>query len=257
MKRTPVVLANWKMHLVEQEAVLLARDVRRLLEGHGGVEVGLCVPFLFLHQVGLVLGGSDVGLGAQNVHWEEQGAYTGEVSAAMLASLGVRYVIVGHSERRRYFAESDEVINQKLGRVVAHGMVPVLCVGETLKEREAGEAEEVVARQLEGALAGFEVEHVHSLIIAYEPVWAIGTGVAATPQDAQQMHRFIRSWLAERFDSEFADKTRIQYGGSVKPENATSLALQDDIDGALVGGASLNAEKFFSIVSKFRAAKEA
>lgn len=256
MGRTPVVLANWKMHKVEQEAVLLARDVRGLLEGTDGVEVGLCVPYVFLHQVGLVLGGSGIGLGAQNVHWEEEGAFTGEVSATMLASLGVKYVIVGHSERRRYFGENGELIRKKISRVVACGMVPVLCVGETLKERELGKEKEVVSRQLGEALDGFEETHLRHLIIAYEPVWAIGTGVAATPQDAQIMHSFIRSWLTKRFDQSFAQKIRLQYGGSVKPTNVASLAVQSDIDGALVGGASLDAEKFSSIVLKFKAAKE-
>ena len=256
MTRIPVVVANWKMNKVEQEATLLARDVRGMLEGYRGIEVGLCVPYPFLHQVGLVLAGSNVGLGAQNVHWEEQGAYTGEVSAAMLASVGVRYVIVGHSERRRYFAEDDDIIKKKLERVVSHGMVPILCVGEVLEERKAGRAEEVVRAQLNGALSDFDSAFLRNLIVAYEPVWAIGTGVAATPKDAQNMHAFIRGWFSEKFGGEFADALRIQYGGSVKPDNATALALQSDIDGALVGGASLDAAHFSSIVSKFKTAKE-
>ncbi|RKY19524.1 MAG: triose-phosphate isomerase [Planctomycetota bacterium] len=256
MARIPVVVANWKMNKVEQEATLLARDVRGRLQGYDGVEVGLCVPYPFLHQVGLVLGGSRIGLGAQNVHWAEEGAYTGEVSAAMLASVGVRYVIVGHSERRRYFAEDDDIIKKKLERVVSHGMVPILCVGESLQERESGRAEEVVHAQLNGALSGFDAAVLQNPIVAYEPVWAIGTGVAASPTDAQQMHAFIRQWFRKRFGGEFADALRIQYGGSVKPDNAAALALQSDIDGALVGGASLDASHFCSIVSKFKTAKE-
>ncbi len=253
--RTPLVVGNWKMHLSAQEAFTLARDVRLGLESIDGVDVGLAVPSVYLYQIKQLVAGSRIAAGAQNVHHQEAGAYTGEISAAMLAGVGCDFVIIGHSERRRHFAESDDQLAKKLRLVLNHQMMPILCVGETLEQREDGRAGEVVRRQLEGALGEFTAGELSSLAVAYEPVWAIGTGEVATAETAQQMHALIRGWLSERYGSEFADGVRLQYGGSVKPTNVAALASQPDIDGALVGGASLEAGAFCEIVRRTVAAK--
>ena len=195
-----------------------------------------------------VLNESNIGLGAQNVFWEDSGAFTGEISAPLLKEIGVQYVIIGHSERRQYFGETDETVNKKIKAVLAHGLTPIVCVGEVLKERESDQTFDVIQRQCEGAFSGLTAGEMEKIIIAYEPVWAIGTGKTATPAQAQDVHKFIRGLLAELYDEDVAQTVRIQYGGSVKPENSAELMSQPDIDGALVGGASLKADSFIGII---------
>ncbi|HMQ34444.1 MAG TPA: triose-phosphate isomerase [Chloroflexaceae bacterium] len=246
--RTPIIAGNWKMYKTVGEAVDL---VKGLLEGLGelrGREMVICPPFTALYAVRPLLVGTSVGLGAQNLYHEREGAYTGEVSPAMLADVGCGYVILGHSERRQYFGETDAGVNRKIGAALAAGLRPIVCVGEVKAERDQGRAEEVVGGQLAGCLDGLGAEQMASVVIAYEPVWAIGTGDTATPDDAQAMHAFIRGRLREQFGPETAEGVRIQYGGSVKPDNVDDLMAQADIDGALVGGASLKAEGFLRIV---------
>jgi len=245
MARRKFVCGNWKMHRTVAEATALAREVRDGV-GASPVQVAIAPAFTALHAVGQVLAGGPVELAAQNVHWEAQGAFTGEVSAPMLAEVGCRHVIVGHSERRQLFGETDESVRKRAGAVLAAGMLPIVCVGETLAEREAGRTLEVVGRQVRGALAGFKAE-LAAVTVAYEPVWAIGTGKTATSAQAQEVHAAIRAILRE-LGGALADAIRIQYGGSVKPENAAELMSQPDVDGALVGGASLKAADFVAIV---------
>ena len=248
MSRVPVIAGNWKMNRNLSESVDLARELVGLVGQEERVEVVVAPAFTALHAVGEALGGSKIGLAAQNVHWEASGAYTGEVSTAMLASVGCRYVIIGHSERRQFFGDTDEVVNSKLKAVVAAELVPILCVGETLDEREGGKTMSCVATQLEQGMAGLTREELEGLIVAYEPVWAIGTGKTASPDQAQEVHAFIRERLGISFGSGFALATRLQYGGSVKPGNVNQLMAQKDVDGALVGGAALSADSFAGIV---------
>lgn len=236
------------MHKTAAQAVTFVEELKPALEGITDVEVAVCPSFVALAQVVETLRESNIAVGAQNMFWEAQGAYTGEVSPVMLKDLGCRYVIIGHSERRFYFGEEDDLINKKIKAALAHGLAPILCVGEQLEEREANLAEQVVSRQISAALSDLTAEQVSGLIIAYEPVWAIGTGKTASNEDAQQMIAFIRSLLKNQYGEEVAARVRIQYGGSVKPENAAGLMAQPDIDGALVGGASLNATDFTVIV---------
>lgn len=245
--RRPAVAGNWKMHKSSAEAVELVRQLKDALADIKGVELMVAPPFTALLAVSKALEGSNIELCAQNCHSETQGAFTGEVSAPLLKELGCKYVIVGHSERRQYFGETDEVVNRKAKAVVSAGMRPIVCVGETLTEREAGKTLSVVSRQLEEGLRGFEPGAVQISVIAYEPVWAIGTGKVATAGQAQEVHAHIREKLTALFGREAADRTRIQYGGSVKPDNAKELLSQPDIDGALVGGASLKAAEFAAI----------
>ena len=245
--RTPIIAANWKMHKTPAEAASFAKEFRELLQRPDGVEVVLAPPYPALAELGRALAGSGVSLAAQNVHSEPSGAYTGEVSVGMLAELGCRYVIVGHSERRALFGETDDFVSQKLRAAQAGGLRPILCVGETLEEREVGRTFDVVAEQLEGCLANTDPAQATALVIAYEPVWAIGTGRTATPELAQEVHAFVRSRLEQRL-GEAADEIRIQYGGSMKPENAASLLAQPDIDGGLVGGASLDPTSLCAII---------
>ena len=240
------------MYKTPSEAIVLAEAVVRRLSAPDGIEVVVCPPFTALEAVGKVVAGSRVGLGAQDVHWEKEGAYTGEVSAEMLRDLGCRYVIVGHSERRQYFGETDERVNKKSLAAVAGGLTPIVCVGETLSEREAGHAKEIVAAHVKGALSGLPPKEVQALALAYEPVWAIGTGKTATPSQAEEMHAHIRMTIAGLFGADVAKEVRILYGGSVKPENAQELLQRSEIDGALVGGASLQADSFASIVKAAR-----
>jgi len=246
--RRYIVAGNWKMHKTADEAVNLALALIPLVSDVRSVEVVLCPPFTALSPVGEVLKGSGLFLGAQNMHQELEGAYTGEVSASMLLPLGVSHVILGHSERRHYFSESDPQIRDKVKTALDAGLIPILCVGETLEEREAGETEPVVAGQLEGCLEGIDISQAEDLVVAYEPVWAIGTGQTATPEQAQEVHAFIRAKLTQFFGADLSGKMRIQYGGSVKPDNAAELMGQPDIEGALVGGASLDADSFAAIV---------
>jgi triosephosphate isomerase len=245
--RTPIIAGNWKMNTTLAEAIELVKAMREELEQLPGVEKVLCPPFISLAAVGELLKGSSIKLGAQNMHFQGKGAYTGEISPFMLAPL-CQYVILGHSERRQYFGETDEVVNRKVAAALAVGLAPILCVGERLEENEAGRTEEVVTRQVRGALAG--IARSQSLVIAYEPVWAIGTGRAATGPQANQTIALIRHTVAELYGPDFAQGLRIQYGGSVTPQNIAEFIQEPEIDGALVGGASLKAVDFVSIVSQ-------
>ncbi|MEG1479816.1 MAG: triose-phosphate isomerase [Kiritimatiellia bacterium] len=246
--RTKIVAGNWKMNKTPAETAALIADIRKETnDGNNGVEVVVCVPFVDIPAAAEALKGSSIALGAQNMHWKESGAYTGEISAAMLKDLGVSYVILGHSERRQYFAETDETVNLKLKAALAANLIPIVCVGETLQEREDGKMQEVIVRQVTAALAGCQNEFV-KIVIAYEPVWAIGTGKTATSTQAQEVHALIRATLA-KMNALTADKVRIQYGGSMKPNNATELMSKPDIDGGLIGGAALMADSFAEIVA--------
>jgi triosephosphate isomerase len=237
------------MYTTPEEGRELARAIREGAAGVEGVDVLLCPPFTSLAAVAEELAGTAIALGAQNMHYEEQGAFTGEVSPLMLVALGVSSVLVGHSERRQYFGERDEVLNRKVKAALAHGLKPILCVGETLEEREAGASwKEVVRGQVRTDLEGLGAEDLGPVTIAYEPIWAIGTGKTATPAAAQEAHAMIRQALAESFGAAAAEERRILYGGSVKPDNVRELMAEADVDGALVGGASLKAETFLPII---------
>ena len=250
--RKPIMAGNWKMHHTHLEAIQVVQKLSYRLssEDYERCEVVVCPTFTSLRAVQTVIEADNLpmGLGAQNVFWEEKGAYTGEVSPSMLAKLGVSYVIVGHSERREIFGETDEMVNKKVKAVLKHGMTPIMCVGETLDEREAGTTEDKVTGQVQAGLTGLSPEQVAGLVIAYEPIWAIGTGRTATPDDAQAVCGSIRGVVANLYGEDAAAAVRIQYGGSVKPENTADLMVQPDIDGALVGGASLEAESFAGII---------
>ena len=235
------------MHLTIPEAGALVQSLRGSCETPA-VDVVVCPPFTALSSVAQALKGSRIGLGAQDLFWEAQGAFTGEVSPAMLADAGCRYVIIGHSERRTHFGETDQAVQRKLAAALRQPLTPIACIGETLAEREAGQTFTVLARQLDVGLKGLSAGQMSSTILAYEPVWAIGTGRNATPEQAQEAHAFIRQWLGKSFGSEVAQAVRIQYGGSVNAANAENLLQQPDVDGALVGGASLKAEAFSAIV---------
>ena len=249
MTRRPIVAGNWKMNKTVSEAVDLVRALSPLVgDVHGKVDVVVAPPFTALHAVHRVLEDSHIALAGQNCHWEPAGAFTGEVSAPMLKEAGCRFVIVGHSERRQYFGETDELVNRRARAAMEVGLMPIVCIGETLQEREAGETFRVVARQLRGGLARFSAHDLAHLVLAYEPVWAIGTGRNATADQAQEVHGFLREQLVELFGRPAADGVRIQYGGSVKPDNARELLGRPDVDGALVGGASLKAADFAAIV---------
>lgn len=229
-------------------AVELAKGVCAAVGENPAVEVAVCPPSVYLASVGETLAGSAVGLGAQNLYAAGDGAYTGEVNAAMLCDVGCHYVILGHSERRTILGETDEEVSAKLAAALADNLIPIVCVGETLQQREAGETETVVETQIRGSLSGLDEARAPGVVIAYEPVWAIGTGKTATPEQAEQVHAFIRGLLGQLFTPEIADQVRIQYGGSVKPGNAKELLGQPNIDGALVGGASLKVDDFVAII---------
>jgi triosephosphate isomerase len=248
MARQKFVCGNWKMHKTVAEATALVKELAEGLAGEARVQVAVAPTFTALAAVGAALRGTPLELAAQDVHWEVQGAFTGEVSAPMLADVGVKHGIVGHSERRQYFGETDETARKKVGALLAAGLRPILCVGELLAEREAGKTLEVVGRQVRGGLAGLSSEVLTAVTVAYEPVWAIGTGKTATTAQAQEVHAAIRAILRELGGAQAADSIRIQYGGSVKPENAAELLSQPDVDGALVGGASLKAKDFVAIL---------
>jgi triosephosphate isomerase len=253
MPRTKIVAGNWKMNLDRAKAKELAAAVAARRGEAAAVELVLCPPALYVETVGSALTGakSNVGLGAQNMHDKASGAFTGEVAPPMLVDLGCRYVILGHSERRTLFGETDAAVNVKTKAALAAGLVPIVCVGETLEEREAGKTAAVVTGQVQGSLAGLSAADLEKVVVAYEPVWAIGTGKVATPEQAQEVHALIRGLLAKLASPDVAAKVRIQYGGSVKPDNAADLARQPDIDGALVGGASLKADDFLGIARAF------
>jgi triosephosphate isomerase (TIM) len=247
--RRPFIAGNWKMNTNRASAVALAEAVANKAEALDGVDLAVCPPACYLDAVGRAIAGSKVALGAQNVYHEKDGAYTGELSVAMLVDLGCKYVILEHSERRHILGETDAAVNKKVHATLAAGLLPIVCVGELLAEREAGKTLAVVQSQFDGSLAGLSAEQMLKVVIAYEPVWAIGTGRVATPQQAEDVHLALRKIIVQRYNGPIADSVRVQYGGSVKPENAAELLKQPDIDGALVGGASLKADQFLGIVA--------
>jgi triosephosphate isomerase len=249
--RKKIIAGNWKMNKTLAEAQDLAAAVVRDLGECAEADVVLCPPFTALKTVGDVISATSIKLGAQNMHWEGYGAFTGEVCAAMLRDLYCHYVILGHSERRQFFHETDENVNRKVKAALAANLTPIVCVGELRAEREAGRTEAVIGTQTRGGLAGLGAADLRRLVIAYEPVWAIGTGKVAMPQQAQEVHAIIRGLLGSLASPAIASKVRIQYGGSVKPDNAADLAAQPDIDGALVGGASLKTDDFLGIAKAF------
>ena len=246
--RTPIVAGNWKMNVGPSEAGELATAIRNAVEGVSGVEVVVCPPFTSIAAVSAALGVAPVTIGGQNCYTKASGAFTGEISPQMLQDAGCVWVIIGHSERRQYFAETDAFLNEKLRFALSCGIKVMFCVGETLEEREAGQMNDVLRRQVLEGLEGLSEADFERVVIAYEPVWAIGTGVTASPEQAQEAHAFVRGLLSEGFGETVAQATRIQYGGSVKADNASELMAQPDVDGALVGGASLQAESFAAIV---------
>jgi triosephosphate isomerase (TIM) len=246
--RTKFIAGNWKMYTNSATALELAAAVVKGVGNESRVRVAVCPPFPYLAAVAVALRGSVIALGAQNVYPEKEGAFTGEVSPAMLLDVGCKYVILGHSERRHVMGESDAFINRKIHVALKAGLQVIFCVGETLQQRQASETEKVLDQQLTAGLAGLDREALARLVVAYEPVWAIGTGLNATPEQAQQAHRFLRTRAALLFGEAAADNLTIQYGGSVKPDNAGTLLAQPDVDGALVGGASLKAEQFLAII---------
>jgi triosephosphate isomerase len=249
--RTPFICGNWKLHKTINESLELATAIKNAVGPIRDVEVAVAPVFTALHAVAKRLEGTNVAVAAQNCFWEDQGAWTGEVSCKLIADVGCKYVIIGHSERRQHFGETDGGCNLKVKAALKHNLGPILCVGETDKERDANETFGRIGAQIDGGLDGYPAADAHKLTVAYEPVWAIGTGRTATPQQAEEVHAFLRGRLAEKLGSEGAEKVRIQYGGSVKPDNAAALLGQPNIDGALVGGASLKADDFLKIV-KYR-----
>lgn len=246
--RRVIIAGNWKMHKNISESIDLANSIKRALADIQGIEMVLCPPLTSLSDVKEVIMDTNLKLGGQDVYWEKEGAFTGEVSAPMLKNIGCEYCIVGHSERRQYFGETNDTVNKKAKALLAEGIKPIICVGEKLAEREAGKAFDVVRDHVVNSLAGISRDDMLKTVIAYEPVWAIGTGVNATKEQAEEVHQFIRKLLAEMFGADAAKSVRIQYGGSVKPDNIRQLIEQEDVDGALVGGASLKADSFASIV---------
>lgn len=248
--RTPMMAGNWKMNKTVDEAVQLAQAIQEAVAGYENVTRVICPAAVALAAVKAVLHNGPVAIGAQNVHWEASGAYTGEISAPMLQGLA-EYVIIGHSERRQYFAESDETVNKKSKAALAHGLTPIICIGESLAQNQAGETAAVVGAQVRAALAGLTGEQVQALVIAYEPIWAIGTGLAATAQQAQEVcGGVVRQTLADRYGPDVAGATRILYGGSTNEKNITEIMQQPDIDGALIGGASLKVESYAAMVER-------
>ena len=245
--RVPFIAGNWKMFKTKADAAAFAEEFKGLYQGTD-VRAAICAPFTDLETLVEAFRGTGIGVGAQNVHFADEGAYTGEISVAMLEEIGVDYCIVGHSERRQYFAETDETVNLKLKKLLAGSIRPIMCVGESLEQRDAGELFDVVQRQLTEGLAGIPAEDMKRVVIAYEPIWAIGTGRTASPEQAEEMCAFIRKVLIELYDEDTADEVILQYGGRVKPANATEIMNMDEIDGALVGGASLKPADFMAII---------
>lgn len=250
--RRPLIAGNWKMNLDRAASVALAQAIVAEAAKHSHADMAVCAPFVYLDAVSGVVRGTTVALGAQNMYYEKSGAFTGEISAAMLVDVGCQYVILGHSERRHILGETDEAINRKTFAALAAGLTPIVCVGELLAERESGQTAAVIRRQIEGSLANLSNEQMAKVVIAYEPVWAIGTGKVATPAQAEEVHADLRKLLVERYNASVAEGVRIQYGGSVKPDNTAELMRQPNVDGALVGGASLKAADFLGIVQAAR-----
>jgi triosephosphate isomerase len=248
MGRLPFIAGNWKMNKTVGEALDLVKELKTAISGVKGVEVAVAPPFTALYTVHKELEGSSIRLAAQNLYWEEKGAFTGEVSPLMIKEIGCHYVIIGHSERRQFFGETDETVNRRIKAALFQDLKVIFCIGETLKEREGGKTFSVVERQVEGGLKGLGDKEMRNMVIAYEPVWAIGTGKTATLEQAEEVHRFIRGKIDKLYSREVSEEIRIQYGGSVTPENIKGLMSQPNIDGALVGGASLKSESFSKIV---------
>ncbi|OPX29564.1 MAG: triose-phosphate isomerase [Candidatus Omnitrophica bacterium 4484_171] len=246
--RKPFIAGNWKMHTTISDAINLANGIKRELVDFNKADILLCPPFTALSSVSEVIMDTNIKLGAQNIAWEKEGAYTGEISSIMLKDCGCKFAIIGHSERRKYFGESDETVNRRIKAALLGGLTPIVCVGETLEERESDLTIKVITGQLEGGVGNLSEEEAKKIIIAYEPVWAIGTGKTAAPHQAQEIHEFIRGWISDKISSECARLLRILYGGSVKPANIRELMKEEDIDGGLVGGASLKVESFVEIV---------
>jgi triosephosphate isomerase len=248
--RTPFIAGNWKMFKTVHEAVAFVTDLRAAVKGVRGVQIVVAPPFTAVHAAAEAARDSLVGVSAQDLYWEKEGAFTGEVSANMIKEAGADFVIIGHSERRKLFGETDVIVNRKVLAAMANGLTPIMCVGETLEERERNETLAILDRQLKGGLEGISSERLHTMVIAYEPVWAIGTGRNATAAQAQEAHAHIRGRLRQWFGADAADRCRVIYGGSVKPDNIRELIAEPDVDGALVGGASLEVKSFAEIVAR-------
>ena len=246
--RKPIIAGNWKMNNTVAAGTALVKELAPLVKDNNAVDIVVCPTFTALAAVCEAVKGTNIHVGAQNVHWEKSGAFTGEISAEMLTELGVEYVVIGHSERREMFGETDEYVNKRAKAALAAGITPIICCGETLETREAGTTNDFVSGQIKAALEGLTAQQVASLVIAYEPIWAIGTGKSASQDDAQKMCKVVRDVVAADFGQEVADKVRVQYGGSVKPENVAEYMACPDVDGALVGGASLDPESFLALL---------
>ena len=246
--RKPIITSNWKLNKTIKEAIELVTLLKRSIRDASSVDIVVCPPFTALSELSEILMDTEIRLGAQNLYWEEKGAFTGEVSASLLKDAGATFVIIGHSERRLFFHETHETVNRKTKAALKSGLIPIVCVGETLAEREMERTFQVLEAQLSGAFVGMTSQDLLKIVLAYEPVWAIGTGKVATPAQAEEAHAFIRQWIKTHFGQECASKIRIQYGGSVKPDNIAELMREENIDGALVGGASLDAQSFTDIV---------
>ncbi|MGC9323551.1 MAG: triose-phosphate isomerase [Desulfomonilia bacterium] len=250
--RKPLIAGNWKMFKTNGEAESFATDLKkRLVKLDDDREVLICPPYIYISRLAAAFAHTPVSVGSQNVFWEEQGAFTGEIGPAMLASIGATHVIIGHSERRQYFSETDETVNRRIKAALSASLTPIVCVGETLQQREQGQTFTVIHGQVTRGLSQLNKDQARGIVVAYEPIWAIGTGKTATPQIAQEVHAYIRGILSDLFGKEISDTTRILYGGSVKPDNIDALMAEEDIDGALVGGASLDAASFERII-RFR-----
>jgi triosephosphate isomerase len=250
--RHPFIAGNWKMYKSVLDAIVYLKEFRSLVKDIEGVEIVVAPPFTAIHSAAEAARNSRVGIAAQNLHWEREGAFTGEISAGMVREAGADYVIIGHSERRQFFSETDQSVNRRLRAAIGAGLVPIVCIGETLEERERGDMLAVLDRQIKDGFDGITGEQVGALVVAYEPVWAIGTGRTATATQAQEAHAHIRQRLRQWFGAPAADECHVIYGGSVKPDNTRDLIEQPDVDGALVGGASLDLKSFFQIVSRAR-----
>ncbi len=248
-KRKPFIAGNWKMFKTISEAIETSEQLVKLLSGTIGKDVMIAPPFTALYSVSGIIRESCISLGAQNLFWEKEGAYTGEISPAMLGSAGCKYVIIGHSERRQYFGDNDETVNKKVRAALEAGLIPILCVGESEKERESNYTFSVLDKQVKKGLEGFSLDDLKTIVIAYEPLWAIGTGKTATKEQAQEVHLFLRSLIEKEFGDKLSGSIRILYGGSVKPDNISELMAMPDVDGALVGGASLNPDTFSKLVN--------
>lgn len=246
--RKPIIAGNWKLNLKTQEAVELVTALKRSLGDVSDIEIVVCPVYTSLEVVADTLFESNIGLGAQNLYWEDSGAFTGEVSAPLIKDIGAQYVIIGHSERRQYFGETNQTVNKRIKAALKYELTPIVCVGEVLAEREQNVTFKVIEKQCRESLEGLSADQMKKIVIAYEPVWAIGTGKTATKEQAQEVHKFIRDLLSKMYNDEVSNAVRIQYGGSVKPENIAELMAQSDIDGALVGGASLKADQFIKII---------